>query len=135
MEWRNSTASMWDEALQMLERADRMHRQFFQLEHQRHRFPHWQPPIDLFETERELLIIVALPGVAAEQLAVLVDGPALIIRGQRAMPRPRDTAAIRRLEIPHGHFERRIELPPGQFQLGQRVLADGCLTLTLNKLG
>jgi len=135
MKWRDSNASMWDEAVQMLERADRLHRQFFQLEQQRHGAPCWQPPIDLFETERELIIIVALPGVAAEQLVVLVDGPALIIRGQRAMPLPHDTAVIRRLEIPHGHFERRIELPPGQFQLGQRMLTDGCLTLTLNKLG
>ncbi|WP_019140190.1 Hsp20/alpha crystallin family protein [Noviherbaspirillum massiliense] len=134
MKWRDPTISIWDEALDMLERADRLHRQFFQLEHQG-RTPTWEPPVDVFETELELVIITALPGVAAEQLAVTIEGPAVVIRGQRAMPLPRETAMIRRLEIPYGQFERRVELPPGQFQVGQRLLKDGCLILTLNKLG
>lgn len=135
MKWRDPTVSIWGEALDMLERAERLHRQFFQLEHRRDRLPTWEPPVDMFETEKELVIVVALPGVAAEQLAVAIDGGALIVRGERAIPTTRETAMIRRLEIPYGRFERRIDLPAGQFQLGQRLLKDGCLLLTLNKFG
>jgi hypothetical protein len=38
------------------------------------------------------------------------------------------------LEIPHGHFERRIELPPARFEISGRHLANGCLKLQLRKL-
>lgn len=135
MKWRDPRVSMWDEALQLLERADRLHRQFFQPEHRPSQCPTWAPPVDIFETEWELVMIVALPGVAAEHLSISMDGAAVVIRGQRTIPALRETTVIRRLEIPYGQFERRIELPAAQFQAGQRLLKDGCLYLTLNKLG
>lgn len=135
MKWRDPTASMWDEALQLLERADRLHRQFFQPSPHAGQCPTWAPPVDIVETQCNLVIIAALPGVAAEQLSVSIDADGVFIRGQRAMPAGGDTAVIRRLEIPFGRFERRIELPAGQFRLGQRLLKDGCLILTLDKLG
>jgi HSP20 family protein len=135
MRLRDPTTWMWGEALELLERADRLHRQFFQLENNRNRFPTWEPPVDIFETEQELVVLVALPGVAAEQLDVSIDGATVIIRGRRGMPASYRNAAIRRLEIPYGRFERRIELAPGQFQPGKQWLQDGCLVLTLNKLG
>ena len=40
----------------------------------------------MFETERELVVLVALPGVTAAQLEVAVDGAVVLVRGQRAMP-------------------------------------------------
>lgn len=126
---------MWDEALELLEHADRLHRQFFQLENRRTRQPVWQPPVDIYETEREVVVFVALPGVAAEQLDISTDGGMIVIRGQRALPAVCRSAAIRRLEIPYGQFERRIEFPLERYQLGQRLLKDGCLVLTLTKIG
>jgi len=44
-------------------------------------------------------------------------------------------ARIHRLEIPHGHFQRRIELPPARLKLSRRHLANGCLMLQLQKVG
>ena len=77
----------------------------------------------------ELWILVALPGVGAEQLEVVVE--------QRHPDRQRRAAdagrgrgtVIHRLEIPYGRFERRIELPPGRYDAVRRELTDGCLTL------
>jgi HSP20 family molecular chaperone IbpA len=134
MRLRNPTGWMWGEALELLEHADRLHRQFFQLGNHRNQCPTWEPPVDMFETEFELVVLAALPGVSAEQLEILIDGPTVIIRGQRAMPAAWKSAAIHRLEIPYGRFERRIELPSEKFQPGQRSLQDGCLILTLHKL-
>jgi HSP20 family molecular chaperone IbpA len=134
MKVRDPTLWMWGEALEVLERADRLHRQFFQLSETRRATPTWEPPVDIFETQRQLIIVVALPGVLPEQLEIELDTGAIIVRGQRRMPTLGEGCHIHRLELPYGHFERRIELPPRQLQLGDRSLADGCLTLTLTKL-
>jgi HSP20 family molecular chaperone IbpA len=125
---------MWAEACELLERAERLHRQFFVPQRSKGRQPAWQPPVDLLETESELWICVALPGVAKEQLEVLVEAGVLIVSGVRPLPGAAKGARIHRLEIPYGRFERRIELPPGRFDVVQRDLIDGCLTLGLRKL-
>jgi HSP20 family molecular chaperone IbpA len=126
---------MWEQALDLWERADRLHRQFFQLTSTQARRPNWEPPVDIYETERELSIIVALPGVAPDQLEVVIDAATLLVLGERPMPVTSRDAVIHRLEIPYGRFERRIELPPGSYRIGQRMLVDGCLTLILHKPG
>ena len=59
----------------------------------------------------------------------------LIVVGERALPIGDRTGLIHRMEIPHGRFERHIQLPPGPLELGRRELADGCLVLALRKMG
>ena len=134
MRSRDPGAWMWAEACELLERAERLHRQFFVPKGSAGRQPTWEPPLDLLETESELSICVALPGVAKEHLEVLVEAGVLIVTGERPMPGRAQGARIHRLEIPFGRFERRIELPPGRFDVVQRDLIDGCLTLGLRKL-
>lgn len=121
---------MWAEALDMIERAHRLQRRFFQ--------PGgascaWEPPLDIFETERELIILVALPGVEPESVGVLIDGGALTVSAQRPLHMT-GGAALRRLEIPYGRFESHIDLPPGLYELGERRWNNGCLRLVLRKL-
>ena len=125
---------MWAEACELLDRAERLHRQFFVPRGAQRRQPTWEPPVDLLETEQELWICVALPGVAKEQLEVLVENGVLIVSGERPMPGRSRNTAIHRLELPYGRFERRIELPPGRYDVVRRELIDGCLTLGLRKL-
>jgi HSP20 family molecular chaperone IbpA len=134
MKVRDPTLWMWGEALDMLERADRLHRQFFQLSTAREASPSWEPPVDIFETTDRFVIVIALPGVAPDALAIDVEPGALLVRGQRRMPAVAPNCRIHRLELPYGRFERRIELPPGPLQLVERHLVDGCLTLALIKL-
>jgi HSP20 family protein len=130
---RHPGAWMWAEACELLDRAERLHRQFFVPQGAQGRQPSWQPPVDLLETEEELWIYVALPGVDKEQLEVVVEQGTLIVSGERLMPQGRGTV-IHRLEIPYGRFERRIELPQGRYDAVRRELIDGCLTLALRKL-
>ena len=134
MKVRDPTHWMWGEALAVLERADRLHRQFFRLGATRHASPTWEPPVDIFETERQLIVVVALPGVALDQLAIEIEAAAIVVRGQRRLPGHACSARIHRLELPYGRFERRIELPPQQLRLGEQRLDNGCLTLALTKL-
>jgi HSP20 family molecular chaperone IbpA len=59
----------------------------------------------------------------------------VVVRGERAFPAAYQRAIIYRLEIPYGRFERRIALPAGRYQLIDRRLENGCLTLDLRRLG
>ena len=121
--------SMWVEACDLLDRAEQLRRQFYRPS----RVASWEPPVDVYETERDLWIIVALPGVSAEQLRIVVAEGVVIVAGERRLP-IQAHAAIHRLEIPHGSFERQIKLPAGRYELYRRELADGCLILGLRKL-
>ena len=131
---RDLEAWMWAEACDAVARAERLHRQFFRLG-EPGSGPVWEPPVDIFETGEELAIVVALPGVSPARLQIAVDDGVLVIAGERSAPALQRAAAIHRLEIPQGRFERRIALPSGRFELTHRELADGCLTLVLGKIG
>lgn len=133
MSSRDLEARMWAEACDMLDRADRIHRQFFRVSRSPERRPAWEPPIDIYETEREVLIVVALPGVDPAQVDIVIESDALTIRGDRRMPVASDAPVIRRLEIPHGRFERRIELPALRLEIARKEMSHGCLWLNLLK--
>lgn len=125
----------WSAALELIERADKLQRQCFQLGEHHRGLPTWEPPVDVFETERQFILLAALPGVGAEHLFITLEGPVVSVRGRRTLPDISASAQIHRVEIPYGSFERRIELPCAQLRLGTRSLRDGCLLLTLDKAG
>jgi HSP20 family molecular chaperone IbpA len=126
---------MWERAREMLEKMDKLQRHFFELRRSRHLRPTWEPPVDIFESESELWILVALPGVEPERLEVLIESGVLLVAGERSLPSQFRRAEVHRMEIPHGRFEREIELPEGRFELGDRQLLNGCLFLSLKKKG
>ncbi len=133
MSSRDPRTWMWAEACELLERAERLHRQFFQLTVSPARGAMWEPPADIVETESRLWVLVALPGVPAERIEIHADADMVIITGDRPLPAEFRAATIHRLELPHGRFERRIELPPGRFDFESQEIANGCLVLTLRK--
>ena len=124
---------MWMRAVELLGEAERLHRQFFHFSGAEHAVASWQPPADVFEDEREIVIVVAMPGVSANRVQVISEQSALLIRGARALPL-QESHRVVQLEIPYGVFERRIPMPTGQFQLGDPQMIDGCLVLRLTRL-
>lgn len=124
---------MWAEACEILDRADRLHRQFFRPAIINVRQPTWEPPVDIYETRYEFRIMIALPGVAPEHLNVMLEDDHLIVSGQRHLPDGPESQ-IRRLEIPYGRFVRHIELPEGRFEIGTREFVNGCLLISLRKI-
>lgn len=121
---------MWSEAVDLLDRADRLQRQFFRLAGGTER-PRWEPPIDVYASCDEILVEVALPGVAPDRVELLCAPGELVIRGERRLPVRRGDAAIQRLEIPYGRFERRLKLPDGAWALVAQEFENGCLQLLL----
>lgn len=125
---------MWAEACERLARAERLHRQFFEPRRSPSRLPVWQPPADVLETEAEVLIIVALPGVDPAGVEAAIEDGMLRVAGVRALPPELRDAAIHRLELPQGRFERLIPLPPGRYSTAVRhALVNGCLLVRLDK--
>ena len=120
---------MWNEAIAMIERAEQLHRRFFEPTFPAIEAACWEPPVDMFENEREIWLITALPGVDPDNLRVTVEDDTILIAGQRRLPAAVQGAAIHRLEIPHGRFERRIRLPARALALDRSELANGCLTI------
>jgi HSP20 family protein len=122
---------MWSRAVAMLDQAEQMHRQMF-VPGRRAQIA-WQPPVDVLETDREVLVLAALPGVDPKQVHAAIEGATLVISGQRILPRELATAHIHRLELPQGRFERRVALPPGRYDGVHRAEAHGCLVISLSK--
>ena len=130
----NPTDWMWAQACELMAQAERMHRQFFRLAASERLQVSWEPPVDVFEDEREIVVVVALPGVPADRVEVTSEPGLLLIQAERGPPFAVARGAVQRLEIPYGYFERRVALPVVRLEVLSRELAHGCLTLTLRKL-
>jgi HSP20 family protein len=126
---------MWSEACEMLARADRMHREVFKPAGLQARQPAWEPPVDILETENEVLVLIALPGVDVENAQAVIEESDLVIAGNRVLPEELRTAAIHRMELPQGRFYRRLRLPAGRYSGVRRSAVSGCLVVTLQKAG
>ncbi len=125
---------MWSEACEMLTRAERLHRELFRPA-PAGRIPSWEPPVDVLETDDEVLVLVALPGVDPEGVETVIEGAQLVVTGHRVLPAALATAVIHRLELPQGRFERRIRLPAGRYGTVRRAAVHGCVLITLQKTG
>jgi HSP20 family protein len=123
---------MWSEACDMLARAERMHRELFRPASRQVRA--WEPPVDILETEVEVLVLVALPGVDTEAVQAVIDDGDLVIAGTRVVPDEWRTAIIHRLELPQGRFYRRVRLPAGRYSGVRRAAIAGCLAVALQKV-
>lgn len=123
---------MWSDALELMSRAERLHRHMFEPMSVSGRVS-WEPPVDVLETETEVLVLAALPGVNPDQIKAEIQGPALVISGERQLPAELATAVIHRLELPQGRFQRRIQLPSGLYRRVSHAVVNGCLLIRLNK--
>ncbi|MBE7159226.1 MAG: Hsp20/alpha crystallin family protein [Rhodospirillales bacterium] len=126
---RSAAELMWAEAISTLARMDHLHRTFFHPDPQG-----WEPPVDVLETPDELVIMVALPGVEADQVELVVHDDSLAVVGVRRLPGFLHNARVLRMELPHGRFERRVGIPPGRYELTRRNLTDGLLVVALRKV-
>ena len=110
-----------------------MHRQFFRLSASGLTPAAWEPPVDVFEDEREFIVVVALPGVPIERIEINYESDMLVVRADRGISFSGSSRTLHRLEIPYGAFERRIQVPNARLEAGTSEHVDGCLILRLRK--
>lgn len=71
----------------------------------------WQPQVDLYETDMEVVILAELPGVAREDFTLTVHEGRLVLEGRRQTPHGRDQMRHLQTERRYGPFRRSIALP------------------------
>ena len=71
----------------------------------------WLPPIDVWETEDELVLAVDLPGIPEDKVAIEVDDGVLTISGERERRTEQETDRFYRFERRFGSFSRSVTLP------------------------
>ena len=118
---------MWADACAAVDRAERLRRQFFH-----HGQSRWEAPIDVFETDEALTILVALPGVELDSIKVTLNAGTLLITGERP------AAGIEERAHPADGNPLRAVRASDRVAAGAvpdfgRHLANGCLMLRLEK--
>jgi HSP20 family protein len=73
----------------------------------------WAPSVDVYETDKEIVIKADVPGVEPEDLELYCTPDAVVLRGETRHADERHEGSIHRTERSYGRFERQIPLPPG----------------------
>lgn len=132
---------IWQRANDLLQQAERIHRNFLQIaagaryRASHGRTPSWEPPVNVVETDESVWVISALPGVGVDRVNVRLEGRELVIAGERPLPRCCSEGELKIWEIPLGRFERRLRLVGSDkpFSLEEMSLQDGLLIIKLRK--
>lgn len=69
------------------------------------------PQIEMYETEEEIILNVALPGTLQEDIDISLEEDILCIRGERPDPHRTIVGSRHIEELSYGYFERQVQLP------------------------
>ncbi|WP_461829389.1 Hsp20/alpha crystallin family protein [Aquifex sp.] len=69
------------------------------------------PPVEVYETDKEVVVKADLPGVKKEDIEITVKENAVVIRAERKEEREEQTENVHRSERFYGVIERVIQLP------------------------
>jgi len=118
-------AWMWAEACETLARAERLHRRFFEPLRgaATDRLPVWQPPVDVLETEGEVLILVALPGVDPGAVEAAIEDGALRVAVRSVPGCEWDTGMYRSLGLDPAQAAMAFVKSPAHFRAAFGPLA------------
>jgi HSP20 family protein len=71
----------------------------------------WEPPMDVFDTDTEFVVIMDIAGMNRKDISVFTDGHVLRISGVRKDIIPSGKKQFHSLEIQVGPFQRLIGIP------------------------
>jgi HSP20 family protein len=94
----------------------------------------WAPPVDIHETENQLVVKADLPDINPEELDIRVENNILTIRGERKFEKKVDEGNYLRVERSYGAFSRSFAL--ANTVNTEAIKADyknGVLTLSIPK--
>ena len=94
----------------------------------------WEPPIDVYETDDELVVLCELPGIDRDHMEIIAEGQSLTIRGERKRSKAEPDGRYHRMEVCFGDFERVIDLPAKVDSNSARaVYVEGFLKVSFQK--
>lgn len=74
----------------------------------------WVPAVDIEEDPNEVVLTMDVPGVANDDIEILLEDGVLTIKGSRSLERKdtaRESGGLNRFERVSGSFERNLKLP------------------------
>ena len=106
----------WDPFKNILSLQERMNRMFDEAVHRGHAGETlgqstWSPPVDIYETEDDIVIEAEVPGMSKEDVDIQVRDNTLILKGERKMERAAKEEGYHRVERVYGGFARSFMLP------------------------
>ncbi len=94
----------------------------------------WEPPMNVFETDGEFVVIMDIAGMEPGEIGVFTDGAVLRISGVRKDLIPPGKKQFHSLEIQVGPFQRLIGVPAPVDPASLRThYANGLLEIRLDK--
>ncbi|MBM3735511.1 MAG: Hsp20/alpha crystallin family protein [Acidobacteria bacterium] len=94
----------------------------------------WTPPVDIFETEHELVLKADVPEMRPEDLEVHFENGTLTMKGKREFEKKEEGKGYHRIERSYGSFVRAFSLPdtvdPEKLNASYN---NGTLTVTVGK--
>jgi len=92
------------------------------------------PVVDIYETDKEVVVKAEIPGIKKEDLEVSVKDNTLYIKGEKKEEKEENTEAVHRVERIYGKFERVITLPQNiKTQEAKADYKDGVLEIRFPK--
>jgi HSP20 family protein len=74
-------------------------------------FGAWSPPVDMYETGKNIVVKMELPGMAASDFNVSVHSQNLVVKGERKFKKDVKQEKFHRVERVYGAFQRILPLP------------------------
>jgi HSP20 family protein len=92
------------------------------------------PAVDMYQTDKEVVVKASLPGMKAEDVEISVTGDMLTLKGEHREEQEVKDENYFRKEMRYGSFVRSLEIPvPVKVDKAEALFEDGVLTLTLPK--
>lgn len=94
----------------------------------------WSPPVDVYETDNDLVFKADLPGLTSADIDVRLENQTLTIAGERTFDKQDAQHGFHRIERNYGSFVRSFAVP-NVFDTEKVTAAykEGVLTVTLAK--
>ncbi|HWG55454.1 MAG TPA: Hsp20/alpha crystallin family protein [Gaiellaceae bacterium] len=94
----------------------------------------WVPPVDVWETENELVYAFDLPGIPQDKISVELHDDTLTVTGERAVTQERSENGFYRFERRYGSFSRTLGVPQGVSEESVKAdYKDGVLEIRVAK--
>jgi HSP20 family protein len=127
----------WEPAREMMTLRDAMDRLFDDAFTRPLRLndSHWSmPAVDMYQTDNEIVVKAAIPGVKTDEVQINVTGEVLTIKGEVKEKEETQEKAYHLREQRWGMFERTIALPTDVIaDKAKAEFENGILTITLPK--
>lgn len=95
----------------------------------------WEPAVDVYETEKDIVVLVELAGVKQDKVEVVVAGSTLVVKGERKETARGGSRRYYQIEIHRGQFERVVVLPAAiDPDRTRAAYEDGLLEIILPKV-